>query len=397
MGLLIFMSATAYAQSDEWTVVNYSDSYIESNIHKIGNYFFDFTYSNDEYKLCYSVDGVNYVETDYITETMPIYSAGKYFVIDETNYSVPENKRTYGFNNSPSYILDEHFNLLKKLDHNGFAQYLGFYDGFHYIKINDYNSIIFDGSWKGETEKNIYRTSDGINIEPVPENLNLKFLGAKQLYNGDMYYTTFSQDDVEKSNIITNSITYEILREKMGFISTSYEKNNSSFLIMNYKVGEKTYQGRDGREYSQCIEKRFISIDGVYGIEMPDDIGKYLFEKDGVLFFEKDSVSCYCLDKSKLSDKITLLFTRLRKDADSTPPKPLLVHSNSIWDYHHLNTSKQKPYLKINRKRILLTQYPLSIEKTLFFSTPFLNKKRYFTLRQAYFIEKTTCQNKSFF
>lgn len=300
--IFVLSFCSVYADNELWEVVDKStiDNTIDYS-KKVGDYFFDFVTEHieeeydDVHMLCYSTDGINFVKTDYYNkdgEKLPIYKDGKYFLFDTTMISVPENKRTYGFNNSPSYILDENLNLLSKIEHNGFATYDGYNNGYHYISWGDYNSIVYDNGWKGERVDFIYKTLDGINLEPVDiNNEDLSFLHGVQLYDNNVWKNEYQGGDA----LVIEGNQYYILREKNNFVGASWISTVFPLMELTYKIGEKEY-----------IDA--ISVDCVYGIKMPEDIGSYCFEKDGKFYFEKDESSYYCIKRSDLVEKPKIVY-----------------------------------------------------------------------------------------
>lgn len=281
---------------------------------KVGDYFFKI---EDEYdseqvrhdRLLYSTDGIDFVRTDYETCQRPIYSHGLYFVFYITYEGLPESKRTRGFNNAPLYILDENLNLLKKFDDKYYMEYGGFYEGWHYISCKDYSDIIFDkgtNRWVGTRKDTIYKTTDGSNLILTDENEDLSFLRGETLYNNNILFSSYQKkvNSLKTTNGIFN-ILYEMNLES-GY---TYSRWNPVLVSFYNVIGERTYESHDGRIMNGSVTKDYLSMDGVYGVEMPDDIGSFVFELNDKLYFYKENDDCYyCIDESELKDKIMVVY-----------------------------------------------------------------------------------------
>lgn len=310
----ILVPQYAYAQNYEWTVADKSVTGGIDYSTKVGDYFFKFEreYISEKFSevsfLLYSTDGINFVKTEYQTGVMPIYKNGLYFLFDTTMNDVPEDKRTNGFKNSPSYILDNGLNLVNELDNNCYSEYKGCFNGYHYISCKDYSEILYENnSWVGERKNTLYKTQNGVNLEEVQDGEDISFLSGKVLYNNDILFTTYNEKNEEFNALSTPNGDFDVLFE--NDLHRGYTYSTTIPLMSMYAVvGEKTVTSADGREYKESVEKKYLTMDGVYGVEMPDDIGRYCFEMNGNYYFEKDEEHYYCIPVSELKDKIKVVY-----------------------------------------------------------------------------------------
>ncbi|MDD6762732.1 MAG: stalk domain-containing protein [Clostridiales bacterium] len=321
----IMLQQSVFAEEGIWNTVDKSFSNGVDYSSKVGDYFFKFEseYSSEDFKevsylLC-STDGVNFTKTEYRSSVLPTYKNGLYFVFDTSMDDVPENKRTYGFNNAPAYILNSVLQAINTLNNKYYMSYLGIFNGWHYIGCTDYSDIKYDGNkWTGNRKDIIYKTSDGNELITVSEDEDISFLSGKVLYNNDILFTTYDEKSEEFNTLSTPNGTFEVLFE--NDYHKGYTYNRTIPLMSMYAVvGEKTVTSADGREYRESIEKKYLTMDGVYGVEMPDDIGSYCFEINGNYYFEKDENHYYCIDESELKNKIKVVYDN-KILAFATPP-----------------------------------------------------------------------------
>lgn len=162
----------------------------------------------------------------------------------------------------------------------------------------------------------IYKSSEGVNWEKT-ETDALKYINdGYELQNGNIYYRPYTTDD---RFLISGDNKYEILRENQGFIGIWTESKSKKLYKICNVYGERTVDWIDGRQMVESIEKDFLTTDCIYGVEMPEDIGDYLFEADGYYYFEKDNESYYRLLKTSLNDSIKIIYNN-KVLAFDTPP-----------------------------------------------------------------------------
>lgn len=312
--VIIMFTHSAYADATKWDIV---DKGIANGIDystKVGKYFFGFKKVYDEKRfvevsnLLYSTDGINFVETDYITSSLPMLVDGKYFLFDSSLENVPENKRTSGFTNSPSYILDKNLKLINKLEHNCYAKYKGYYNGEHYIEYNDYNDIIYDNGWKDEKSTSVYKSKNCRQFKRINNKEDVSFLNGTVLYDDSILYTSFSSNNKEKNKLYLKESVFDIALENDSYVGKTYLTKNIPLFIMNYNDEEFVSEWYDDRKKIERKSRKYVSLDGVYGVEMPDDIGRYCFEMDNKFYFEKDDNSYYCISKDELSNKTKVIY-----------------------------------------------------------------------------------------
>lgn len=315
-----------FAESDVWNIV---DKDFENGIDyssKVGDYFFRFEsqYSSEAFKeisyLCYSTDGVTYTKTAYQTGVFPIFSNGMYFIFDTSMRDVPENKRTNGFNNAPSYVLDAELNVSKTFNDKFFMEYMGCYNGWHYISCIDYTGIIYENNnWNGERKDTIYKTSDGINYEIVNDSENLDFVNGTVLYNSDLLTIEYNSDNSERTVLATPEGNFDVLYETDLHHSYIYDKS-LPLMSMYAIIGKKETESIDGKIVEEDIEQKYLTMDGIYGVEMPEDIGRYCFELNGNFYFDKDDEHYYCISSDKLKNHKKVIYNR-NILAFATPPE----------------------------------------------------------------------------
>lgn len=321
----IMMQQSAFAAEGIWNTVDKSFVNGVDYSSKVGDYFFKFEseYSSEKFKevsyLLFSSDGVNFTKTEYQSSVLPIYKNGLYFVFDTSMENVPENKRAYGFNNAPAYILNSNLQVLNTLNDEYYMRYLGSFNGWNYIGCTDYSEIKYEGNkWTGNRKNIIYKTSDGNELITVSEDEDISFLKGKTLYNDDVLIVSTNEKNEETSKLKTATGTFDILYEKEyhnGYTYSSIPAIVSMYTI----VGENGVQSADGRTVKENITQNHLSMDGIYGVEMPSDIGKYCFELNNKLYFDKDDEHYYCIDESELKDKIKVVYDN-NILAFATPP-----------------------------------------------------------------------------
>lgn len=303
-----------------WSVVSKDTLPMITGV-KEGNYYFK---GSEDGKLLYSTDGINFFEVQGIeaNENKPgtfrtsqkyskaIYSHGLYFVISDETLTMPQNMIPHGSTNTPMYILDENLNIINIIEGRYWAGYNGYYGGYHYVFTTTYsnNSMSVRGTTSNTT---IYKTTDGINLTPTTyeERRLIPEYEGKELYNGDILGGRFYEDD-DETNILIGSQRYKVLQENDGFIRMRNEDENVPLLVLSYKIGEETIPWIDGRMQKQGIYEYRLSLDGIYGVVMPENIGTYRFELNGNYYFdiEDDEASYYCIPKSALIDKIKVVY-----------------------------------------------------------------------------------------
>ena len=313
----------SHAYASNWTSVDKS-SVNKVTGNKIGNYYFQLDENYDEiYKmgLEYSEDGKNFVQLDLVrTNSYPQYSNGLYFVVDNSLENVPVNKRYVGFENSPAYILDDDLNIIKTIDDKCYIQYLGYFGGYHYIDFTYYVSNDSKNAWESVEVGHLYKTIDGREMIPVNyETEDVSFLRGTNLYDGSIIKMGYDRADNLITAIYSPNNKYSIHREQEEFVGYSYVNNFIPLLSLSYKIGEESVRGYDDRIMVQSVEKKYLTIDGVYGVEMPDDIGRYCFEINGNYYFEKDEEHYYCISASELKNKIKVVYDN-NILAFATPP-----------------------------------------------------------------------------
>jgi len=312
--VILMFTHSAYADATKWDIV---DKGITNGIDystKVGNYFFGFKKTYDEKRfvevsnLLYSTDGIIFVETDYITSSLPILADGKYFLFDSSLENIPESKRTSGFTNSPSYILDKNLKVINKLEHNCYAKYKGYYNGQHYIEYNDYNDITYDNGWKGEKSTSVYKSKNCRQFKRINNKEDVSFLNGTVLYDDSILYTSFSSNNKEKNKLHLKESVFDVTLENDSYVGKTYLTKNIPLFIMNYNDEEFVSEWYDDRKKIERKSRKYVSLDGVYGVEMPDDIGRYCFEMDNKFYFEKDDNSYYCISKDELSNKTKVIY-----------------------------------------------------------------------------------------
>lgn len=323
VAVLSFAICFQCAYALDWDVVD-TNSVDKIDGYKIGNYYFKLNDDYDEnYKrgLEYSSDGKNFIQHISVrTNSYPRYNNGLYFVVDNSNETVPINKRYVGFENSPAYILDDDLNIIKTIDDKCYIQYLGYFGGYHYIDFTYYVSNDSKNAWESVEVGHLYKTIDGREMISVNyETEDVSFLRGTNLYDGSIIKTGYDRADNLITEIYLPNNKYSIHREQEEFVGYSYVNNFIPLLSLSYKIGEESVRGYDDRIMVQSVEKKYLTMDGVYGVEMPDDIGRYCFEMNGNYYFEKDEEHYYCIPVSELKDKIKVVYDN-KILAFATPP-----------------------------------------------------------------------------
>jgi len=298
--------------ADMWTVVD-KNNVAQKEGYKVGAYYFllDENYdTNDKVGLKYSIDGLEFAYVEGVrTNSIPKYSNGFYFVIDTLMENVPINKRYVGFNNAPSYILDGQLNILNTIEDKCYINYLGYYNGYHYLDFTYYVSNSQQNNWESKESGHLYKTNNGSELVPVDiEKEDVSFIGGICLNDNSIVKESYGRDDKLRTNLFLKNKKYNILYEKKDFLGFNYINTTIPLLYMTYKIGEKTVDWLDDRQMNESILKKYVTIDGIYGVEMPEDIGQYRFEIDNNLYFEKDESTYYCISKSEMSDKIKIIY-----------------------------------------------------------------------------------------
>lgn len=320
MVFVIFSCYSINTYAAEWEVVNKTSvSAVKKD--KVGNYYFELGRDTVDGKerdvVKYSIDGNRYMTlTDIDISAYPIYSGGLYFIVDTLLETVPINKIYPGFTNSPMYVLDADLNIIKKIELNGFIKYRGYLGNEYYISLDTYISDNGNMNVANSKISTIYKSSEGVNWEKT-ETDALKYINdGYELQNGNIYYKPYTTDD---RFLISGDNKYEILRENQGFIGIWTESKSKKLYKICNVYGERTVDWIDGRQMVESIEKDFLTTDCIYGVEMPEDIGDYLFEADGYYYFEKDNESYYRLLKTSLNDSIKIIYNN-KVLAFDTPP-----------------------------------------------------------------------------
>ena len=328
--VLGLISGQCYANNDlaKWSIVNKSDVQVPQK-DKVGNYYFDLI---DNKTTAYSTDGFNYqlIPGVDLTYGKAQYSNGIYIIYDHSAYSVPAHYvDTYiGMENKPMYILDDNLNVICELDGSWIRKYLGYAEGYHYIQNK-----------RGSSASGMYYTEikskDGIVWEKMDDDFcyteTYKYLQrGSELYNGNIIYTIYKGGAGGYDEfIVTNGTERKILREDEGYLGAFWGYKNKGIFTFTIEVGEEKVQWADDKIGIESISKDYLTLDYIYGIEMPKTIENYrnyVFEHDGVLYFERDADTYNCINKSELlggikvvlNDKVLAFTTRPTTENDRT-------------------------------------------------------------------------------
>lgn len=311
LSAVLFMSGICTTYANKWSVAE--KQRISQNTHYFcGEYYFSLENKdeNGKYTLKYSKDGVNFEEVVGVrTAVYPRYNNNLYFVIDNSMDEVPRQMRFVGFNNKPAYILDNKLNVIKTINDNAYISYKGYFNGFHYIDLTYYVSNTEQNNWQSKETGPLYKTANGIDLVEVNVGVeDLSFIGGIELYDDGIIKNSYDTSNKISTDLLINRNRFNILRERENFIGYSYASNVIPLLTQSYKVGEEIVDWIDGRKMVNSVTKKYLTMDGIYGVEMPEDIGEYCFEKDNRFYFEKDEEQYYCIDKSQLTDKIKIVY-----------------------------------------------------------------------------------------
>ena len=315
IGILLFafsiIDCFAY-DTQVWQVVSKDSIPNLPYENKVGDYYFDIIEDDTrEFYLHYSTDGVRFIKTEFRTRTLPRYNDGLYFIIDDHYRDVPENKRYVGFSNSPSYILDSELNQINIIIDKCYTEYCGYYDGYHYLSKDYYEGeSVFFGIYSSQY---LYKTKDGINIEHIERDTFPKILSfGKLLFDGTYYEVPHKpSDDDEIGYIYNDNDTYtEVVIESPDRAAQLRTVSNDDMVyFFTVKIGEASTETNSyNRSYLYGLYDKYLTSDGIYGVLMPDDIGDYVVELDGKLYFEKDVDNYYCIDRSELTNNIKVIY-----------------------------------------------------------------------------------------
>lgn len=324
--VLSLVCGQCYADSDlaKWSIVNKSDVQVPQK-DKIGNYYFDFI----DYKTAYSTDGINYQLVPGIDISLgrAQYSNGIYIIYDHSAYSVPAHyvDKYIGMESKPMYIMDENLNVICELDGSWIREYMGYAEGYHYIQNKCGSSA------SGMYYTNI-RSKDGIEWEEVQDSQSLYntkmydyMVDGAKLYDENIIYKPSSDEEI----LVTNGTERKILRENEEYLGAYWGYKDKGIFTFTIKVGEERVQWGDDKIGIESIEKEYLTLDYIYGIEMPERIenyNNYVFEHNGVLYFERDEDTYNCINKSELiggikvvlNDEVLAFTTRPTTENDRT-------------------------------------------------------------------------------
>lgn len=305
----------SFVSAAEWNVVSKTEVAAKKGV-LIGNYYFQVDEEKDENYKCglhYSVDGENFIQLDGIrTNSYPKYSKGLYFVIDISDENVPENRRQPGFSNNPSYILDEQLNIINTFTGTGYVRYCGYFNGFHYLSFT-YYSQGNSRPWESVSSGVYKKTADGTEISDVDRKTeDLSFVNGISLGDNGIVKLMYSDTVNEHEVLFLSETKYKILREKPECAGVSRVMEGKLARI-SYEVGERTETVNLGGEYNErnikyAVMKRYLTEDGISGVEMPEDIGNYRFELNGNLYFDKDDENYYYISESEIKDKTKVVY-----------------------------------------------------------------------------------------
>ena len=289
--VLGLISSQCYANNDlaKWSIVNKSDVQVPQK-DKVGNYYFDLI---DNKTTAYSTDGFNYqlIPGVDLTYGKAQYSNGIYIIYDHSAYSVPAHYvDTYiGMENKPMYILDDNLNVICELDGSWIRKYLGYAEGYHYIQNMHGNSAY-------NMVYSVIRSQDGKVWQEVEDRKALYdtkmydyMVDGVKLYDENIIYTIYKGGAGGYDEfIVTNGTERKILREDEGYLGAFWGYKNKGIFTFTIEVGEEKVQWADDKIGIESISKDYLTLDYIYGIEMPKTIENYrnyVFEHDGVLYF----------------------------------------------------------------------------------------------------------------
>lgn len=320
--IILSANLTSALAEEYWSVIN-KDTLPAISGTQVGNYFFK---GDEKDNLLYSTDGINFsrvpgIDTETIVNrgyfppsyTSATYSHGLYFVVDDFNIlNMPQSKIPSGISNTPMYVLDENLNIINMVDGRFWVEYDGYYNGYHYIGITSYINGNSMPGWTSISEGQMYKTIDGINLTEVEveELKEVPEFDGLGLFDGSVIKTT-TYEDTEIVKYYMNGNSYKILQENDGFVRRASRNNHNKLLELSYKIGETTHTtDYNARTYRQSIIENRLSLDGIYGVVMPENIGTYRFELNGNYYFDikDDETSYYCIPKSALTDKIKVVY-----------------------------------------------------------------------------------------
>lgn len=227
-------------------------------------------------KVEYTIPQVQ-MEEEYVDisnlycDSQPIYGNGIYLQVDWSEINVPHKYRWIGFSNSPMYVYDRDFNLIKSIEFDDYVGSMFFKDGYFYFL----KEIVRKDGWSASAfEDNVvYKYYKGENFEKADEITAEEYSLAqnlKKLYGGMRYTFKDHYAYGEEGNefyVDEKGAMYEIVREN------SLDIKYSGVAKTSLKNGYVVYRQRNNND------KVYISLDAVSLVEvyMDAEIGEYVW------------------------------------------------------------------------------------------------------------------------
>ena len=215
---------------------------------------------------------------DYVQRTLPIryiphYGNGVNLLVAETQENTPIyyiQKHPNIMKNSPMYVLDESYNVIDTIEFNGYLFYLGYRDGYHYLRR---------GVYVEPYENCYYKTANGVDwIEIEMEEAYTSETPLENGYKLTGRYENPEDWDKPQAELLAFLVDkeqneYPIIWEN-GIYTGAGEKKRD--LIRIFMKDEETGE-----------ERWKLTMDGIYGVEFPEDANGTVWNNDEYVYVGK--------------------------------------------------------------------------------------------------------------